>query len=328
MKKKYLLFINFCLLLNSLSFASCSNKNDNSSFNKYDYITWSSEWSYNDTYHYHDAIRLPYPDYYSNDLDDGFDVLPKDLSPHEYNDYSIINKATDDCEGTRQRKCTVCGYVQTETYNINNVKEAIKKEDDYELYVKGIVGPSLSGEFGFYIIDENGSIACLVSNKEEMNKIKIGDEVVLKGKRKTYTDSTNSSIAGQVVIENVTIEDNRHGNHEYSTNSFIDDKSLKDVSSFFMHIDHTTEIYTLKATIGYEESGNYAYYDIIQGEYRVHLYSDGNKDEYSFLYPYRNAEVEMEIAICNFELKNYYKAICLSITVDNNKIYNTYNFAK
>ena len=318
-RRKYKMYL---LIILTLCCFSCGN--EQSSQNNQLICTYETKWSYNDDFHYHQPIC-------TKNYDDGRtpgQVAAVDFLPHEYDDYSIIKKATDDSEGTRQRKCTVCGYVQIETYKINNVKEAIKKENDYELYVKGIVGPSLSRELGFYIIDEGGSIACLVSNKEEMNKITIGDEVVLKGKRKTYTDSSNSSISGQAVIENVNIEENRHGNHEYSTNSFINDKSLKDVTSFFMYIDHTTEIYTLKATIGYEESGNYAYYDIIQREYRVQLYSDGNKDEYSFLYPYRNTEVEMEIAICNFELKNYYKAICLSITVDNNKIYNTYNFAK
>lgn len=320
-KKKYILYF----ILMTLCCFSCGNESQ--SFQNSETIcTIETEWSYNEEYHFHNVIC---PIIYNDDGRlNGQDVLPKDYAPHEFDDYSIINKATDNSEGTRQRKCNVCGYVQTETYKINSVKEAINSKDNYEIYVKGIVGPSLCGQLGFYIIDENGSIACLVSNKDEMNRISIGDEVILKGTRKTYNDQTLPKIVGQSVIENVTVDENRYGNHEYSTKSFINDLSLKDISSFFMHINHTTEIYTLKATIGYEESDNYTHYDIIQGAYRIELYSDGNKDEYSFLYPYINSEVEMEIAICNFEFKYYYKTICLSINVDNNKILNCYNFTK
>ncbi len=327
MKNKFFYLNVVLFLILGLTSISCNNEN-NSSDNKSDYITWSTEWSYNDEYHYHEPIRLPYSVNSHTDLINGFAVFPKDYAPHEFSDYTILEKATDESNGTRQRHCDICGYVQKETYKINNVKEAIGTKNNYEIYVKGIVGPSLSGNNGFYIIDESGSIACLVSDNDEMKKISIGDEVVLKGIRKTYKDETNTNIYGQSVIEGVTIDENRHGNHTYSTESFIKNKTLKDIDGLFIHLDHSVDIYTLTATIGYEESDNYAYYDILQGSYRIQLYSDDAKNEYDFLFPYRNQEVEMELAICNFECKTYYKAICLSITVDGNKIFNDYNFTK
>ena len=211
-------------------------------------------------------------------------------------------------------------------YETKSVKQAIDAENNTEVYVKGIVGPSLVNKVGFYLIDETGTIAVLMSSSDEMAKVNFGDEVILKGERQTYVKSSVTGVAGQSEIYNATVEENNYGNHTYSTASFINDKTLSDVASLDAATDYTTQVYSLTATIAYEETNYYTRYALTSGDSRIQLYSS-NANQYSFLSDYKNQEVEMEIALCNFNSKTYYTAVCLSITVDGNKIYNKLNFS-
>ncbi len=210
-------------------------------------------------------------------------------------------------------------------YDAKTVKQAIDTENNQEIYVKGIVGPSLVNKDGFYLIDESGAIAVLMSSKEELAKVNFGDEVIIKGQRQTYVKSGVSDVAGQSEIYDATLVDNLYGDHTYPTTSFINDKTLSDLASLPVTEDHTTQVYSLTATIAYEESNYYTRYALTSGESRIQLYA-ANAGQYSFLSDYKDQEVEMEIALCNFNSKNYYTAVCLSITVDGNKIYNKLNF--
>lgn len=212
-------------------------------------------------------------------------------------------------------------------YQTKSVKEVIDTEDNTEVYVKGIVGPSLVNKVGFYIIDETGSIAVMMDSSEEMAKVHLGDEVILKGERQTYIKNGVTGIAGQSEIYGATLIENLYGDHAYSTASFIKDKTLADLTKYEITDDHTTEVYTLTATISYEETNYYSRYALTSGDARIQLYS-ANAGQYSFLSNYKNQEVEMEIALCNFNSKSYYTAVCLSITVDGNKICNQLNFSK
>ncbi len=213
------------------------------------------------------------------------------------------------------------------SYVTKSVKEVIDTEDNSEVYVKGIVGPSLVNKVGFYIIDETGSIAVLMDSSEEMSKVHLGEEVILKGERQTYVKDGKTGIAGQSEIYGATLVENLYGEHEYSTASFIKDKTLADICSLDPSVDHTTEVYALKATITYEATKNYSRYALTSGDSRIQLYS-ANAGQYSFLNDYKGQEVDMEVAICNFNTKNYYTAVCLSITVNGTKICNELNFSK
>lgn len=212
-------------------------------------------------------------------------------------------------------------------YEAKTVKEVIDTEDNTEIYVKGIVGPSLVNKVGFYIIDETGSIAVLMESSEEMSKVHLGEEVILKGERQTYIKDGKTGIAGQSEIYGATLVENLYGQHDYSTASFIKDKTLADICDLDISVDHTTEVYALKATISYETTNYYTRYALTSGESHIQLYS-ANGGQYSFLSPYKDQEVEMEVALCNFNTKNYYTAVCLSITVNGTKIYNELNFSK
>ena len=111
-----------------------------------------------------------------------------------------------------------------------SVAEAIATAPDTEVTVKGIVGPSLVNQDGFYLFSEQGDlIAVKVVNKEEVfANIEIGHEVIVKGMRERYINDDTKTQTGQTCIVDAEILQNNYGSHEYSTAKFVTDKTPAD----------------------------------------------------------------------------------------------------
>lgn len=211
------------------------------------------------------------------------------------------------------------------------VKEAIDHELDQEVIVKGIVGPGIvNKQTGFHLIDETGVIPVILKNNDEFAKIKMGNEVIIKGTRCVYIkDGTTSKMFGQSEIYNAEVVTNLYGNNEYSTASFDNSKTIDDLIAFPITEEHTTQVYTLKTKIFRDATNYYVNYYIGSEKTKgknISLYAGNGQTQLdSFLSNYDNQEVEMEVILCNYNSKTTYKAILLSITVDGVKIYNPIN---
>ena len=200
--------------------------------------------------------------------------------------------------------------------------------DESPVYVtvKGIVGPSLVNQNGFYLIDETGVIAVLMLNKDMLKDIEPGQEVILKGirfhKNKHAEGNTNF---GQTCIKDAEIVVNNGGNHPYSTDSFKGEITVEDFTKFDNTVDHTTEVYTMKVMVDGTSNG-YAYVlTSADGSFKITLYSSG-KGQYSMLQDYVGQEITVEIAACDWNSKGYKGCILAIVLPDGTKIINTLNF--
>lgn len=211
------------------------------------------------------------------------------------------------------------------TYETITVKEAIETADDTEVIVKGIVLSSLVNQTGFYLIDETGVIA-VTGNADEISLLSVGDEVIVKG-TKDHKVKDGYTGAGQINIYNSTILANYYGNHEYSTDLFIKDKTMQELYDFSHLEDHSTEVYVVKAIVEVVETGYYTSIKIksTDGNTTLSLYCS-SANQYSFLKPYNGQEVELELAMCNWNSKTYYACCVISVTYNGQKTMNTLNF--
>ena len=203
-----------------------------------------------------------------------------------------------------------------------NVIGAINAENNTTVTVKGIVGPSLVNQVGFYLIDESGVIPVKVSN-EVMATLEIGYEVIISGTRTITKDG-----GGQICIDNVTIAANYYGSHDYSTDSFITGNTIPEINAIPDSADATTNVYVTTAKIYVSET---AYSVTIQlqdpdgsGKY-VLLYS-GGKDQYNWLKGYNDEIITVELALCDWNAKGLKGCVLAVVNEDGSKVYNTLNF--
>ena len=204
------------------------------------------------------------------------------------------------------------------------ITDAVAKEIGEEVYVRGIVGPSLVNQAGFYLFDETGMVAIRVSDAAAFEGLAIGQEVVVKGVRDMW--HKEGATFGQTVISNATIEANYYGNHDYNTDFFITDKTLDYVYNLDELVDHTTEVYVIKATVLVEESQYSKNIYLTDGNVKLRLYCS-SANQYNWLKAYDGQEVTVEVAPCNWNSKNYYTGCVLAVVLeDGTKVYNTLNF--
>lgn len=209
-------------------------------------------------------------------------------------------------------------------YDTISIADAVAKEVDEEVYVRGIVGPSLVNQVGFYLFDESGMVAIRLSDASYFEGLAIGQEVVIKGKRDMW--HKEGADFGQTVISNATIEANYYGNHEYNTDFFITDKTLDYIYNLDELVDHTTEVYVIKATVLVEESQYSKNIYLTDGNVKLRLYCS-SANQYNWLKAYDGQDVTVEVAPCNWNSKNYYTGCVLAVILeDGTKVCNTLNF--
>ena len=212
------------------------------------------------------------------------------------------------------------------TVEYGTVLDAINAATGEVVTVKGIVGPSLVNKVGFYLIDETGVIA-VQTTAEYMATLSIGDEVVVTGTRDIKTKG-GANYFGQSNLYNSTIDVNFYGEHEYSTSTFVTDKTLKEVYDLDPVVDYTTTVFVLKASVTVEESAYYTniYLTDANGT-KLRLYCS-SANQYNWLKAFAGQEVTVEVAACNWNDKDYYTGCVLSVVTEDGKVFNELNFSK
>ncbi len=212
------------------------------------------------------------------------------------------------------------------TVEYGTVLDAINAATGEVVTVKGIVGPSLVNKVGFYLIDETGVIA-VQTTAEYMATLSIGDEVVVTGTRDVKTKG-GTNYFGQSNLYNSTIDVNYYGGHEYSTSTFVTDKTLKEVYDLDPVVDYTTTVFVLKASVTVEEAAYYTniYLTDANGT-QLRLYCS-SANQYNWLKAFAGQEVTVEVAACNWNDKNYYTGCVLSVVTEDGKVFNELNFSK
>lgn len=209
-----------------------------------------------------------------------------------------------------------------QTFDYVSVNDAIAASVGETVIVKGIVGPSLVNKDGFYLIDERGIIAVVVNNTDIFEGLKIGQEIILQGKRDLWTKDANF---GQTCLTGCEVLANYYGDHDYSTSFFITDKTLADIEALDVHEDHTTSVYVVKATVKMIEDHYYTLIVLEDGAASVSLYCS-SANQYNWLKAYIDQEITLELAPCNWNSKTPYKVCVLAVRTADGKIVNSLNF--
>lgn len=212
-----------------------------------------------------------------------------------------------------------------------NVKAAIDASKGTELLVKGVIGPSLVNKNGFYLIDDTGSLAVVMNSTDEFNGLQIGQTVYIKGKRDLFASARNGTPSYfESCMTGCQIVKNEFGNEDYSTASFIKGKTLADLIALpVTDNSHTAEVYVITAGLKFVSTKNYSNAYLKDGDSEMRLYCTNASSQYQWINPYVDdtKTYTMEVAVCNWNNKNYYTACLLSITDSNgNKVMNTFNF--
>lgn len=260
-------------------------------------------------------------------------------------DGKVIFHINNETEGTAT--ITVTGHLDgqkdfSKTMNIKitkpvdvslavNVKAAIDASKGTELLVKGVIGPSLVNKNGFYLIDETGSLAVVMNSTDEFNGLQIGQTVYIKGKRDLFASARNGTPSYfESCMTGCQIVKNEFGNVDYSTASFIKGKTLADLIALPVTDNyHTAEVYVITAGLKFVSTKNYSNAYLKDGDSEMRLYCTNAASQYQWINPYVDdtKTYTMEVAVCNWNNKNYYTACLLSITDSNgNKVMNTLNF--
>ncbi len=204
------------------------------------------------------------------------------------------------------------------------IEQAINKEVGEIIRVEGIVGPSLVNKDGFYLIDETGVLAIVVNDSSVWEGLAIGQKVVVEGKRDKF--NSGSKGYGVTCLTSATIAANYYGQHEYSTASFITNKTLDDFYALNADEDHSTEVYVANGTIVVEETAYYTNIKLItpNGQ-KITLYSS-SANQYSWLKQFAGEEITVEIVPCNWNGKSYYAGCVIAVRTAEGKILNELNF--
>ena len=208
------------------------------------------------------------------------------------------------------------------------VAEAIATAKDTTVTVKGIVGPSLVNQDGFYLFGEDGSmIAVKVGNASIFETIAIGNEIIITGMRERYVKDDSYTTYGQDAIVGAEVIANYYGNHEYSTAKFITGKTLADILALDVTESHSTEVYVVKAVVEVVETPYYTNIKITYNGVELALYCSG-ANQYNWLKQYAGQEITIEVAPCNWNDKkdNYRGCILAVVHEDGSKTLNTLNF--
>ena len=224
---------------------------------------------------------------------------------------------------TYSQDVTITVKITSSSETYPTVADAIGAQVGDKVIVKGIVGPSLVNQDGFYLIDETGIIAVL-TDAETLASLEIGYEVILEGER--YFKSKSGGNWGNTCISGAKVVINNYGSHEYSTASFDGVKTLAEFNALSTDVDFTTSVFTVTATVEVVETAYYTNIKLVDGSTSVNLYCS-NAGQYSWLKQYNGQQITMELAPCNWSSKANYPGCVLSVIhADGSKTVNDLNF--
>ncbi len=211
--------------------------------------------------------------------------------------------------------------------NALTVEQAIAATEDETITVKGIVGPSLVNQSGFYLFGEDGSmIAVRLLNQDMFASISIGNEVIIKGIRERKVDDDKRDTRhGQTCIMDAEILLNNKGNHEYSDAKFVTGKTVEEFYKLDATVDYSTTVFVLTGTIKFPSGNGQVSINDANGN-SVGFYASGS-NQYSFLKQFEGQEITIEVAACNWNNKTYWRGCVLAVRLaDGTKIVNQLNF--
>lgn len=225
--------------------------------------------------------------------------------------------------GVTYSEDVVIAVERNEDVTYGSVQDAIQAALGETVTVKGIVGPSLVNQDGFYLIDETGIIAIL-TDKDTLAQLEVGYEIVLEGTR--YFKSKSDGNWGNTCISDAKVLVNNYGEHDYSTESFDGTLTLAEFVALDVNTDYTTSVFTVTAKVEVVETAYYTNIKLVDGDVSVNLYCSSAK-QYKWLQEYAGQTITMELAPCNWSSKKTYPACVLAVVLeDGTKIINTLNF--
>lgn len=205
------------------------------------------------------------------------------------------------------------------------IEEAIGTEVGEIIQVEGIIGPSLVNKDGFYLIDETGVLAIVVNDSSVWEGLAIGQKVVIEGKRDKFNSGKNGY--GVTCLTSATVAVNYYGSHEYSTSSFITDKTLNDFYTLDANVDYSTQAFVATGKIVVEETTYYSNIKLAtpDGKTMITLYSSSS-NQYSWLKEFAGEEITVEIVPCNWNGKSFWAGCVIAVITEDGKVYNELNF--
>ena len=208
-----------------------------------------------------------------------------------------------------------------------SIQEAISVTDGTEITVKGIVLSSLVNQSGFYIIDETGVIAVRTKDEGTDKTVKPGDLVSVKGTKK-HIKPTEKCV-GQIAIDSAEVLVNAYGENQIPTSVYKQGKTITALYNLDPLEDHTTEVFKVKAKISFIDKGNYTTAVLVDPNdesVSLGLYTT-SASQYNFLKDYEGQVLTYNVAVCNWNGKNYYRGCIVSVeTSEGTTIYNQLNF--
>ena len=208
-----------------------------------------------------------------------------------------------------------------------SIQEAISVTDGTEITVKGIVLSSLVNQSGFYIIDETGVIAVRTKDEGTDKTVKPGDLVSVKGTKK-HIKPTEKCV-GQIAIDSAEVLVNAYGENQIPTSVYKQGKTITALYNLDPLEDHTTEVFKVKAKISFIDKGNYTTAVLVDPNdesVSLSLYTT-SASQYNFLKDYEGQVLTYNVAVCNWNGKNYYRGCIVSVeTSEGTTIYNQLNF--
>ena len=212
------------------------------------------------------------------------------------------------------------------TYETITIAQAIAASDGTEVTVRGIVTSSLVNKSGFYISDDTGIIA-VQCTADELAKIEIGNEVIIKGVRAHNKKETSTTIVGQSNIKDAEVLVNLYGQHQYNTSSYDDTKSFADLYALDKNVDYSTTPFIVNGILKLESTAYYTKLAFVSedGKTTLTLYMSG-AGQYSTFADYYNQVCTFEVIPCNWNDKNFWAFCIISLVTEDGKIINDLNF--
>ena len=197
------------------------------------------------------------------------------------------------------------------------VKNAIDANVGEEMILKAVAGPSLVNQTGIYLIDETGTIACLMTS-DLLEGIGYGHEIIIKGQR-AHKVKDGSDEFGQSYFQATEVLFDYGEAVDYSKASF-QDISFADLIALKNDDanDHTTQVYRTKIYVECVEGGfssNYNIYDETGKGEKLMLYTSSASQYNGLLGEYKNQVIDVEVALCNWNSKGYKG--CILAVIDN-----------
>ena len=164
----------------------------------------------------------------------------------------------------------------------------------------------------------------MVNDSSVWEGLALGQKVVIEGLRDKF--NSGSKGFGVTCITSAKVAVNYYGYHEYSTESFITDKTLDDFYTLDANVDYSTQAFVANGTVIIEES---AYYTNIKLQtpngQKITLYCS-SANQYNWLKVFAGEEITVEIVPCNWNGKTFWAGCVIAVRTADGKILNELNF--